>query len=369
MPHTCETCQKVFKQKSHYDSHKARKRPCKKDVTIDAIVELKVQEALVKHNIIVQQPVTPAVAAAAQTTEPTRPFMKWVGGKTQILDDVLATFPKHMTNYYEPFLGGGSVLLGLLSAVKNGAIKLTGKVYASDLNSNLIGLYKNIQSQPDAVIQHVKALVAEFLPLNGTEVNRKATNLAEAKTSQESYYFWIRSRFNAMTKEDRAAPLGSAMLLFLNKTCFRGVYREGPHGFNVPFGNYKNPSVIDEAHIREVAALVKDVEFRCCGFADALGGAVAGDFVYLDPPYAPEDEKSFVGYTADGFSLDQHKALFALCTTLHGKGVKMCMSNAAVKLVCDAFPAPTWNTKIIVCRRAINSKNPEAKTNEVLITN
>jgi DNA adenine methylase len=370
-PYTCETCQKVFKQKSHFDSHKARKRPCKKDVRIEQLVEQKVQEALAKHNIIVPLPVAvEAVAVAAEVnTGPVRPFLKWVGGKSQILEEVLATFPKQITNYYEPFLGGGSVLLGLLSATKRGDIKVSGKIYASDINSNLIGLYKNIQSSPDALITEVKQLIEEFSPLNGTEVNRKPKTLEEAKTSQESYYFWIRSRFNAMTREERQTPLGSAMLLFMNKTCFRGVYREGPNGFNVPFGNYKNPTILEEAHIREVSALVKNVVFRCCGFADALAGVSAGDFVYLDPPYAPENETSFVGYTADGFSLDQHKALFALCETMRGKGVRMCMSNAAVKLVCDAFVAPSWNTKVIVCRRAINSKNPEAKTNEVLVTN
>jgi DNA adenine methylase len=299
----------------------------------------------------------------------TKPFLKWVGGKTQILDDVLALFPTAMHNYYEPFLGGGSVLLGLLSYVKAGKLKVTGRMYASDLNSNLIALYKTVQSKPDELIAELRALLDQFGKANGTVVNRKATTLLEAQTSPESYYFWIRSRFNALTKEEKQSPLASAMLLFMNKTCFRGVYREGPNGFNVPFGNYKNPSILDEAHIRAVSELVKDVVFTTRSYADALAPVASGDFVYLDPPYAPESETSFVGYTAEGFNLDNHKALFKLCGDMHSKGVKLLMSNARVPLVTDAFPAPHYTTKVVVCKRSINSKKPDAKTNEVLITN
>jgi site-specific DNA-adenine methylase len=169
-----------------------------------------------------------------QQMEIIKPFMKWVGGKTQIMNYMIALFPKEMNNYHEPFLGGGSVLLALLSYRKSGSIKISGKIYASDLNSNLIGLYKNIQS---------------------------------------------------------------------------------------------------------------------------------------DPPYAPESGTSFVSYTSDGFNLDNHKMLFKLCADMKAKNVKILMSNADVKMVKDAFPSPTYTTKIINCRRAIHSKKPDARTNEVLIIN
>jgi DNA adenine methylase len=298
-----------------------------------------------------------------------KPFMKWVGGKTQIINDVLELFPKTMNNYHEPFLGGGSVLLALLTHKANGSIKVTGKIYASDLNSNLIGLYKNIQSEPDALIKEVKKIMEEFAKCKGTDVNRKASTIEEAMTSPESYYFWIRAKFNALSKEARTSVAASAMLLFMNKTCFRGVYREGPKGFNVPFGNYKKPSILDEEHIKTVSRLIKDVVFTNCSFNDALTKITANDFAYLDPPYAPENDTSFVSYTADGFNLDSHKALFKICGEMKAKNVKMLMSNAEVKLVKDAFPAPTYTTKIISCRRAIHSKEPSARTNEVLITN
>jgi DNA adenine methylase len=215
----------------------------------------------------------------------------------------------------------------------------------------------------------VKKLTAEFAKCTGSVVNRTAKSLEEALTSPESYYFWIRSQFNALSREERTSVTASAMLLFMNKTCFRGVYREGPKGFNVPFGNYKNPSILDEEHIKTVSALFQDVEFSCCGFQDALAKVTTGDFVYLDPPYAPETDTSFVSYTADGFTMENHRQLFQLCADLKPKNVRMLLSNAEVKLVKDTFPSPAFTTKIISCRRAIHSKEPDARTNEVLITN
>ena len=295
-----------------------------------------------------------------------KPFLKWVGGKTQILDNVLELFPTEMNNYHEPFVGGGSVLLALLSHVKRKQITLHGTVYASDLNLNLIALYKNIQSHCEELIAQLKKLVDEFASCNNIEVNRNARTLGDALTSQETYYYWIRYRFNELSHEERTTPLASAMMLFLNKTCFRGVYREGPHGFNVPFGHYKNPTIFDEAHLHQVSTLIQDVVFRCQSFVESLMDLNDNDFVYLDPPYAPETTKSFVSYTANGFNLDDHRTLFKMCNEIPTRFV---MSNADVKLVRDSFLEERYNIKIVSCRRAINSKKPESKTNEVLITN
>jgi DNA adenine methylase len=301
--------------------------------------------------------------------EITKPFLKWVGGKSQIINDVMKLFPTSMNNYHEPFLGGGSVLLALLSHRLSGSIKVTGKIYASDLNSNLIGLYKNIQSNPDALITEVQKLILAFTAVKGNIVNRKATTFEEAMSSPESYYFWIRKQFNSLSKEERCSIPAPAMLLFMNKTCFRGVYREGPNGINVPFGNYKNPSILDEEHIRKVSLLIQDVEFTNRSFVDALQNICKNDFVYLDPPYAPENATSFVSYTLDRFSLDNHLLLFKLCNEMKMKKVQMLMSNSNVNLVQEAFTSKIYTVKTIACRRAINSKKPDAKTSEVLIIN
>jgi DNA adenine methylase len=289
-----------------------------------------------------------------------KPCLKWVGGKTQIITDVLNNFPKIITNYFEPFVGGGSVLFAFLSYVKAEKITVSGKVYVSDFNPLLIDLYKEIQSHPAKLILEVKQLRDAFNRCTGTTVNRAPTTLVEAMSSQESFYYWIRSTFNE-------SPT-SAMFLFLNKTCFRGVYREGPHGFNVPYGHYTNPSILDDDHIYTLSYLIKDVKFYYASFTESLLHPKAGDFVYLDPPYAPETATSFVGYTADGFD-DYHATLFTMCHTLSKKGVKLLMSNADVKLVKDAFPDPPYTTTIISCKRSIDSKDPSKRTNEVLVKN
>jgi DNA adenine methylase len=311
-----------------------------------------------------------AKAAAAS-----KPLLKWVGGKMQIMNDIMCGFPKEINDYHEPFIGGGSVLVSFLTKVRDGEIKLAGKVYASDLNANLISFYKNIQGRPEECIVELRKLCSEYGAIDGEGglVNRGAKNIEEASTSKESYYYWTRARFNGLSGEERVLPKAAAILLFLNKTCFRGLYREGPNGFNVPFGNNKNPAIIDEKNIRFVSVLIKDVTFTHCSFetnaALAGAGAIRGDFIYFDPPYAPETDTSFVGYNKDGFGIENHRALFRICDEMTKKGVSILMSNADVKLVKDAFPMPVYTTRIISCRRAIHSKEPDSRTNEVLITN
>jgi DNA adenine methylase len=144
------------------------------------------------------------------------------------------------------------------------------------------------------------------------------------------------------------------------------MYREGPNGYNVPYGHYKKtPTIITEEDLNYISDLIKDVEFKDCGFSDSIKNIKNGDFVYLDPPYAPENSKSFVGYVAGGFNLDMHKLLFNEIKKL--SGVKFAMSNAKVDLVIENFKE--YKCEDIVARRAINSKNPGSKTTEVIIYN
>ena len=279
----------------------------------------------------------------------TKPFLKWVGGKTQILGEVFSHFPKTMANYHEPFLGGGSVLLALLSKVRAGEIELTGGVFASDANSGLINLYQQVQSNMGELVPALKELSSGY----------------EQCANKETFYYLIRARFTALQNDDRYTASAAATFLFLNKTCFRGLYREGPNGFNVPFGHYPAPSVFDEAELTAVSDLIQGVEFACQDVQHSLLEVAKDDFIYLDPPYAPETATSFVGYTSNGFTLEDHRMLFARIKALTLS--KFLLSNADVPLVTEAFAG--YQKKVVVARRAINSKKPESRTKEVLIWN
>ena len=296
-----------------------------------------------------------------------KPIIKWVGGKTQIIDKLLDAFPPVIDNYHEIFLGGGSVLLELLDRLKAGKIKVTGRIYAYDVNEPLIYVYKNIQSNHNELYRIIRGFIDEFNACSGSDVNRAPISIEDAKLSKENYYYWTRARYNRLSPTEKTTIEGSALFIFLNKTCFRGVFRVGPNGFNVPYGHYANPEIINRAHLDEMHELIRDVVFECADFTVSMGAGKIGDgdFVYLDPPYAPENAKSFVGYTDKGFPLDQHNRLFGMCRGLK----KMMMSNADVALVRQNFPVEQYTTTVVSCKRSINSKNPEAKTNEVIITN
>ena len=294
-----------------------------------------------------------------------KPFLKWVGGKTQIMKDVLSKMPKEMNNYHELFLGGGSVLLAVLSLQKQNEITINGRIYAYDLNGILINVYKDVQSNKDELFLHISKYIDEYGSIEGNVVNRKPSTIEDAKTSKESYYYWVRSKFNSMEKDTVEC---SAIFMFLNKTCFRGMYREGPNGFNIPYGHYKKtPTIITKEELDSVSDLIQNVEFIQCDFNDSIKQPKEGDYVYLDPPYAPENDKSFVGYTKDGFGLEAHKSLFDAITELDKKNIRFAMSNAKVDLVVDHFK--DYKHEDIVARRAINSKKPGSTTTEVIIYN
>jgi DNA adenine methylase len=276
----------------------------------------------------------------------------------------MALFPEHMNNYHEPFLGGGSVLFAYLSR----GVTIPGNVYASDVNSNLIGVYKTIQDNPEEFLVEIHRIIDEFNSCTSYtigEVNRKPKTLTEAKVSKESYYYWSRAQLNAMPDNASVSVKTSCLFLFLNKTCFRGVYREGPNGFNVPYGNYKNPSIVDDEHIRHVSELIKNVIFTVEHFTTSMARVESGDFIFMDPPYAPVNNTSFVKYSRHGFSLDDHKTLFNSC---HALTCDLLLSNANVTLVRDAFSDSHYNLKTISCKRAIHSKDPNSKAEELLIT-
>jgi DNA adenine methylase len=304
-----------------------------------------------------------------------KPILKWVGGKTQILNKIITEFPKEINNYREIFLGGGSVLLSLLTHVKDGIIKIKGNIYAYDVNEPLIYIYKNIQSNHNELYNEIQKIITDFYEINNeikeVEINRKPKNINEAKLAKENYYYWIRSEYNKLSSQEKKTVIGSAMFIFLNKTCFRGVFRVGPNGFNVPYGNYNNPEIMNKEHLDLIHNLIQNVIFECCDFNISLNNVEDDDFVYLDPPYAPETNTSFVGYTENGFNLENHICLFKLIHKLTETNKKMMLSNSDVSLVRENFSndKDTYKITSILCKRAINSKNPESKAKEVIIKN
>ena len=241
------------------------------------------------------------------------------------------------------------------------------------MNEPLIYVYKNIQAHHNELYSTLQTIITEFNECENGIINRKPTNIVEAKVAKENYYYWIRSEYNKLCVNEKKSILGSAMFIFLNKTCFRGVFRVGPNGFNVPYGHYNNPEIINKEHLEEIANLIQNVIFECCDFNTSLTRVEHNDFVYLDPPYAPETSNSFVGYTENGFNIENHNNLFKLIHSLTENNKKIMLSNADVDLVrenfCNCAKNEKYSTLAILCKRSINSKNPEAKAKEVIIKN
>jgi len=378
----CETCFESFKQKAHLDDHMKRKKPCVRSAASQAVIEKKAEELMElrlkrqEHqklldtaNTEVSEALLYSWSASMLSTPLTTPPIKWVGGKTQIIEEVISTMPRRMEAYHEPFLGGGSVLLAVLSHRKAKNLIITGEIRASDLNPNVISMYKNIQSNLDTLIPQLQTLVSTFRQTETMDGDRDPVTVEEAIQSQESFYYWVRKQFNEMTDRQKTEPAASAMMIFLNKTCFRGVYREGPHGFNVPFGHNKNPSIFCPGHLREISELIQPVIFTTTPFTQSLREAKKGDFVYMDPPYYPVNADTFVSYLKGGFKAEDHEEFFTTCHRMTAAGVKFAMSNAAVDTLRSKFPAPTYMAKKIECKRAIHSKNPAAKAEEFIIRN
>jgi DNA adenine methylase len=278
-----------------------------------------------------------------------RPFLKWAGGKRQlapmIIPEIQKYAPKGKNRYYEPFIGAGAILLTLQPK----------KAVINDTNAELINCYEVIRDSVEDLIELLK--------------DHKIKN-------SEDYYYEVREKdrepefISTRTKAERAARI-----IYLNKTCYNGLFRVNSQGqFNVPFGRYKNPNVLDEAVLRGVSRYLKEnqVDIFNLDFEDATKTAGKGDFIYLDPPYDPvSDTASFTGYDVNGFNKHEQERLRDVVNGLTDKGCKILLSNACTDFILDLYQ-DTKRYKIdrIPANRAINSNAlKRGKIEEVLIKN
>lgn len=240
-----------------------------------------------------------------------RPFIKWAGGKSSLVVEFekKGLLPKQFNDYYEPFMGGGAVFFYLYN---KGLINSNS--FLSDVNKELVNVYNEIKQRPKPLIVQLKTL--------------------EDKYSSELFY-QFRIEYNELKiKESSTAKektRKAALLIYLNKTCFNGLYRENKSGgFNVPFGDYENPRILDEPNILAVSTALKNTTISKKDFADCLKHAKEGDFVYFDPPYHPMSETaSFTSYSEGDFGFDEQKRLSEVFSKLTEKKVLVLLSNSS----------------------------------------
>ncbi len=269
------------------------------------------------------------------------PFVKWAGGKTQILDRLRNNMPSKYERYFEPFIGGGALLFE--AQPKNGVI--------NDINEQLLNVYRCLKTDAEAVIAVV--------------------NVLDSESCDTERYYSIRDRYNEKINAHDLDAECAALMIWVNKHCFNGLYRVNSKGlFNVPFNNKKNGVSIDEENIRSVGRYLSEsnIEIRQGDFALACEDAKAGDFVYFDSPYVPVSETaSFTDYTKEGFSLEDHRRLAALYRRLDAAGVQVMLSNHSVPLVHKLYEG--FKIEEFDVRRAINRDASKRTGKEVIITN
>lgn len=273
-----------------------------------------------------------------------KPFVKWAGGKRQLIPQITKYMPKTFGRYYEPFVGGGAVFFQLQY----------NKSTINDFNTELFLAYNAVRDNIDELISNLK--------------------IHEANTSSD-YYYEVREWDRNGIIDTKSNVERAARFIFLNKTGFNGLFRvNSQNQINTPYGKYKNPAIVNEIVLRHVSKFLNKSTIRIINgdFEDAVKGAKRGDFIYFDPPYAPmvNDRQSFVGYTLNGFGADEQERLRDLVDRLTAKGVKVMLSNSSVPYIHEIYANYKDTTVIVPASRSINSKaTGRGKVDEVLIMN
>lgn len=272
-----------------------------------------------------------------EKTTAARPFVKWAGGKRQLLPELLKRLPAKFNRYFEPFVGGGALFFRINPE----------KAYLSDINEELINAYKVIQDRPNDLIRD----------LSKHRYERAYYEELRNVDRKPAY-----SRWGSVRKASR--------LIYLNKTCFNGLYRVNSQGqFNTPFGRYENPIILDEANLLACHQCLRKARIFVASFDEVLKKAKRGDFVYFDPPYAPLSATAyFTGYSKKGFDGEMQVRLRDVCNALDKKGVQFMVSNSSAPLIIDLYA--NFRLERVKAGRAINSKgNKRGKIDEVIVRN
>lgn len=274
------------------------------------------------------------------------PFLKWAGGKKRLAPLVVERAPRGARTYHEPFLGGGAVFFAMEAA------GLAQQAVLADANDELVACFSAVRGDVDALIGALRRHAEEYSPL-----------AAEARAQ---YYYERRAERPPGGVEQ------AARLIFLNRTCFNGLYRVNALGeFNVPHGRYVNPRICDEAGLRRASAALQGVELRAVDFEEACAAARAGDFVYLDPPYQPLTRTSrFTSYTSGDFGPDDQRRLRDAFEDMTRRGVAAMLSNSEHEAIRDLYVGWGYDLERVPMSRAINSVGSgRAPIDELLISN
>lgn len=282
------------------------------------------------------------MAKAIQKNILIMPVVKWAGGKRQLLEKIRESLPKQFSTYYEPFFGGGALLFDMQPQ----------KAIINDLNGDLISAYEVIKNNSDKLLEILK----EHEELNN-----------------EEYFYTVRDmdrksiEYSKLTNIEKAARL-----IYLNKTCFNGLFRVNSSGqFNTPYGRYKNPNIVNEPIIKAVSKYFNENEIKILSvdFELAIKDTKEGDFVYLDPPYDPiSNTSSFTGYNEIIFNKSEQERLKKVCDELNKKGVKFLLSNSATDYIKDLYK--DYNIEIVKAKRSINCNGlKRGDIDEVLVRN
>lgn len=267
------------------------------------------------------------------------PFLKWVGGKRQLMSEIEPLMPSKISTYYEPFIGGGAVFLN----------QQPKKAVINDYNAELINVYKVVRDNVEELIEDL------------------ATHRNES-----DYFYSVRVQDRQEGFDQLSELKRASRVIYLNKTCFNGLYRVNSSGeFNTPFGRYKSPNIVNETVLRAVSNYLNNnnIELLSGDFEDALKGIRKGAFVYLDPPYDPVSKSSnFTGYVEGGFGSDQQERLRDICIKLDQKGVNFLLSNSATHFIKDLYK--DFEIIEVDAKRYINSvASKRGSVSEVLVRN